>query len=315
MPLIRVNADADRLQPFPGEPPLGERLAAALGTLPAAAPVTVLIHGFRFSPKVPELTPHRHILALDPDTGGWKAVSWPRALGFSGASDAEGLCIAFGWESDGTIWGAYDEAARAGAALAGLIAGIRAHRPGRAVDLVAHSLGARVALAAMTGLAAGAVGHAVLMAPAEFAPGARAALDSPAGRRARILNVTSRENDPYDLMLEALVGPVRGGGAALGRGLEDGPVSWLDLQIDHPETMTALARMGHRIAPPTRRVCHWSPYVRPGMMGLYRALIRGELPFEMLRAGLPQAQTPRWSRLLAPPRLTLPLPFAGNAPS
>lgn len=315
MPLIRVNAMGERPQPLDGDAPLAAQIDAALAGMAAGAPLAILVHGYRFNPDRPARSPHRHILALDPETGGRKAVSWPRALGFGADPQAAGLCIAFGWDAAGSIWTAYDQAARAGAALACLVAGIRARAPGRAVDVIGHSLGARVTLAAMAGLEAGALGHAVLMAPAEFAPRARAALDSPAGRRAHVLNVTSRENDPYDLLLETLVGPARGGGRTLGHGLEDAPPGWLDLRIDHPGTLAALAAMGHPVPPPTRRVCHWSPYLRPGLLGLYGALIRGELPFEMLRAGLPRAQTARWSRLLAPPRRPLPLPSAGNAPS
>ncbi|WP_254813701.1 alpha/beta hydrolase [Rhodovulum sp. ES.010] len=298
-----------------GSAPLDAQLDAGLASLPSRAPIAVLLHGFRFSPRRDRKSPHRHILSLSPEAESWKAVSWPRALGFTGQSPAEGLCVAFGWEAGGSIWRAYDEAAQASAALARLVEEIRARAPNRTVDLVGHSLGARVALAAIADLPAGAVGHAVLMAPAEFAPRAHAVLDTPAGRRARILNVTSRENDPYDLALEMLVGPVRGGGRALGHGLEDAPTGWVDLQIDHAETLAALAQMGHAIAPPDRRICHWSPYIRPGMLELYRALIRGDLPFELLRAGLPQARSARWSRLLALPKRPLPLPFAGNAPS
>lgn len=313
MPLVKVNAVSDQPRPACGAGPLDAQLDAALRGLPDSAPVAVLIHGFRFSPNRPEKSPHRHILSLRPERDSRKAVSWPQALGFTGEGSAEGLCVAFGWEAASTIWQAYDEAERAGAALARLVMAIRDRAPGRRVDLLGHSLGARVALTALTELPMAAVGHAILMAPADFASCAEHALAGPAGRHARILNVTSRENDPYDWMMETIVAPGRG--RSLGHGLEGAPPNWVDLQIDHPETLAALAAMGHEIAPPARRICHWSAYVRPGMLGLYRALIRGELPFEMLRAGLPQARSARWSRLLAPPRVPLPLPFAGNAPS
>ncbi|MGC9418355.1 MAG: hypothetical protein ACP5EN_05210 [Rhodovulum sp.] len=315
MPLVRVNANADRPAALDGAPPLAAQLDAVLAGLPADAPIAILIHGFRFSPRQSGKTPHNHILALDPEASRRRAVSWPRALGFTGQDRAEGLCVAFGWEADGTIWQAYEEAARAGVALARLVAEITARAPGRGVDILAHSLGARVALTAAGAMAAGALNHAVLMAPAEFTPRARAALDSAAGRRARVLNVASGENDPFDLLLETLLVPARVGGRALGHGLEDAPRGWLDLRIDDPQTLEALAKMGHAIAPPVRRVCHWSPYLRPGMLALYRALIRGTLSFEMLRAGLPRARPARWSRLLAPPRRPLLLSFARNAPS
>jgi len=314
MPLVRVNVIAERPHAAPGDAPLDMQLDAALAGLPRTAPIAILIHGFRFSLADPAKSPHRHILALDPETDCWKAVSWPRALGFTGERADEGLCIAFGWETAGSIWRAYDEAERAAAALAHLVDAIRDRAPDRRVDLLGHSLGARVALAALPDLDTAAVDHAVLMAPAEFAPKAEAALASPAGRAAKFLNVTSGENDLYDWLLESFIAPVRGGGQALGHGLAAGS-NWIDLQIDHPDTLDSLAALGHPVAPPARRICHWSAYIRPGMLDLYRALIRDDLPFQLLRAGLPEARSPRWSRLLALPRMPLPLPFAGNAPS
>jgi len=314
MPLIQVNAAGERPEPQGGAARLGPLLDRALEGLAPRAPVAVLIHGLKFSLSDPAQSPHRHILALEPEDRCWKAVSWPRALGFTGQCRAEGLCIAFGWEAGRNVWRAYDEAPRAGLALARLIEALRARAPGRRVDLLAHSLGARVALSAMGALDEAAVGHAVLMAPAEFASAARPALCSAAGRQARVLNVTSGENDLYDWLLERFVAR-RGGGPTLGRGLGRTEANWTDLRIDDADTLAALARLGHPVAPPERRICHWSPYARPGMLGLYAALIRGELPYDLLRARLPEAQAARWSRLLGLPRVELPLPFAGNAPS
>ncbi|ARC87835.1 alpha/beta hydrolase [Rhodovulum sp. MB263] len=314
MPLIQVNATGERPEPQGGTARLGPLLDRALAGLAPRAPVAVLIHGLKFSLSDPAQSPHRHILALAPEDRCWKAVSWPRALGFTGQGRAEGLCIAFGWEAGHNVWRAYEEAPRAGLALARLIEAVRERAPGRRVDLLAHSLGARVALSAMSGLAEGAIGHAVLMAPAEFAPAARSALGSAAGRQARVLNVTSGENDLYDWLLERFVAR-RGDGPTLGRGLGRTEPNWTDLRIDDAATLAALARLGHPVAPPERRVCHWSPYARPGMLELYAALIRGALPYDLLRARLPEARAARWSRLLALPRVALPLPFAGNAPS
>lgn len=315
MPLLQVNATGETLAPASAEAPLGHALDAALAGVPGHSPVVVLLHGYKFSPSNPDHSPHDHILSLAPERDCWKAVSWPRALGFSGAPAGEGLCIAFGWEARGTIWQAYAEAQRAGRALAALVGEIRTRRPGRPVHILAHSLGARVALSAMPHLEEGALGRIVLMTPAEFASRAEAALDTPAARAAQILNVTSRENDLYDFLLETLVAPQRPRDRALGHGLGDARPGWVDIQIDHTETLVALRRLGFDVAPPARRVCHWSPYIRPGMFDLYAALIRGALPFEMLRAALPEGRSRRWSRLLAPPRPARPLPFFGNAPS
>ena len=297
-----------------GDGPLAPMLAGRLAALPPGAPVVVMIHGYSFAPDVPRHDPHRHILSLTPDPGCWKAVSWPRHLGF-GRTPAQGLAIAFGWRARGTLWRAGLEALRAGRALARLIAEIRRLRPDAPVDLVAHSLGARVALAALPRLAPGDVGRVILMAAAEFRRRARTAMDSPAGRAAEVLNVTSRENDPFDLCVELVLGA--GSGRTLGHGLGRARPNWLDLQIDDPASLAALRRLGFRVAPPAVAVCHWSSYLRPGLFPLYRALVhdRARWPLPMLAAALPGAQAPRWSRLLASPRVSLPLPLRRNPSS
>lgn len=309
MPLVQINAGADGLLTDPDA-----ALSDALAAVPQGAPVVVMIHGFKFTPADPARSPHNHILSLTPAAGCRKALSWPRALGFGDSPDA-GLCIAFGWEAAGTIWQAYAQAHRTGAMLAELIAAIRRLRPGQRVDVLAHSLGARVALAALPHLPAGAMGRIILMTPAETRSRARAALNSPAGRAASFITVTSRENDLYDFMLEWLVAPHRPGDRSLSHASFDDHDNWLNLQIDSRATLQALRDLGFAIAAPERRICHWSPYLRPGMFGLYTALLRADFPLEHLRLRLHSAPSRRWSRLVALPRPSLPLPFVGKASS
>ena len=74
------------------------------------------------------------------------------------------------------------------------------------------------------------------------------------------------------------------------------------LQLDHADSLKALKTAGFPIAPPKNRVCHWSPYLRPGVFRLYRAFLSGKITVNDLRAILPSDMTPRWSRLL--PALT-----------
>ena len=91
--------------------------------------------------------------------------------------------------------------------------------------------------------------------------------------------------------------------------------NWLDLQIDQPETLKALASLGHHIAPPHLRVCHWSAYLRPGLFGLYRTLLCGPqtLTMAQLRMLLPRQTEPRWSRLLTLPQWRGTGAMAGKA--
>jgi hypothetical protein len=151
------------------------------------------------------------------------------------------------------------------------------------VQVVGHSLGARVALSAFPHLPAGAIGRALLLAAAETRAGAEAALATPAGRGAEIVNVCSRENTVFDLLFRAAIHPHRPLARALGAGLGRVDARWLDLRIDDAATRAHLAGRGFRIPPPGPRVCHWSAYLRPGLFPLYRALLREGLPLAALR--------------------------------
>ncbi len=278
MPILRFNADGDR--PVPDR---GGSLAAALSALPEEAPVVILTHGYTFSPQHSDRCPHRHILSLAPSKVR-RAISWPRHLGFGSEDPAAGLCIAFGWEARGTIWKAHREAQRAGRALATLIREIRCNRR-VSVGLVTHSLGGRVALEALRWLDSGSIGRAILISAAARQGEARTALETPAGRSAEIVNVTSRENAIFDVAYAALVGPFSCRDRMLGAGLGKTAPNWCDLKIDCPATRGHLAELGFRIPPPTRRICHWSGYLRPGLFPLYRAILRKpvDLPLVTLR--------------------------------
>ncbi len=305
MPLLKINAGPEGPE-LDGGGDLDAALAEALADLPEDAPVLVLIHGYRFSPFSDTRSPHSHILSLTPRNGCWKALSWPRHLGFHRPAAQAGLCIAFGWEARGSLWRAWDAADAAGAVLADLIGRMR----GRRIEVVAHSLGARVALAAFPALEAGSVGRMVLMAAAEFQSTALERMQSPAGCTAEVINITSRENDLFDLMLEWTIRAPVAGDRALGAGLPESGANWLDIQIDCATTRSRLTYFGYRVPAPKRRVCHWSAYLRPGLFALYRDLIRSPeaLPLAVLRHHLPPVTAPRWSRLLEWPSLSLPIP-------
>ena len=314
MPLVSVNARDGQVTGVDWTVPLGLQLHAALSDSAPDVPVVVMIHGFRFSPDLPFSDPHSHILSLEPRPDCRKAVSWPRHLGF-GRSPDEGLAVGFGWRARGTIWQANAEARHAGIALAGLIRQILEIDPGRQINVLAHSLGARVVLAALHGLPPHSIGRLVLMAGAELTCHAASAMASPAGQTAEVFNMTTRENDLFDFLTERLLQAPRPGNRALGHGLPNPRANWLDLQIDQAETLAVLASLGHRIAPPHLRICHWSAYLRPGLFGLYRALLTDpwSLALDQLRTQLPRQTEPRWSRLLAIPGWRLPLPAGASA--
>jgi hypothetical protein len=273
MTLVPINAENDALTGLP-------RLSAVLATLPPHARITVMIHGYKYAPGQPGRCPHDHIFSVNPRTTNARVISWPRRLGLG----ADHLGIAFGWDGSGSLWRAWQMSAHAGAQLARLIDLIAAS--GHRVDMVAHSFGARVALAGMAQAGAGSVGKAILIAPAEFQGRTLAALAAPAGHQAQVLNVISRENAVYDRGLEWLVAPHRWGERALGLGLDRDHPRWTDLRIDRACTRQALAAAGYPIAAPTRRICHWSGYLRQGLFPLYRAVLQDRLPLAILNRAL-----------------------------
>ena len=115
----------------------------------------------------------------------------------------------------------------AGRALADLAALVAELDPGRGTDVIAHSLGARVALSALSHAAPGDFRRLILLAAAETRRPARMALTSPAGRTAEVINVTTRENDLFDFLAEWLL--AFGFDTALGQGIGAAKANWLAL--------------------------------------------------------------------------------------
>lgn len=274
MALVRINlTETGLVEHATGHTPADALMRHVTGD----GPIVVMIHGYKFAPGSADYCPHDHILSLEADHACWKAKSWPRELGLD--DGGPGLGIAFGWPARGSIWRAYDRAEAAGRAVATLIGTLRQLAPDRPVHILAHSLGARVALAALPHLPARAVTRAVLLAGAEFCGPAEAALDTPAGRSVEVISVTSRENRPYDRLLERALGsPSRG--MAIGRAAPERR-NWVTLPIDRPEVLTALDGMGYAIQPPQHWVCHWSSYLRPGVFSLYTALVAHPRPMPL----------------------------------
>lgn len=277
-------------------------LARALDASPG--PVIISIHGYRYAPGHARHCPHASLLSLHPRQNGLRTISWPRHLGFGRNDPEEGLSVGFGWQARNGFRQGYRDAEVAGRALARLVDDIATLDPARPIQFFAHSLGARVALRALRHARWGRVGRVILMAGAAYASETENLPDT-----TEILNVTTRENDVFDLLFETAIRAPMQGDRALGHGLD--AANMLNLQLDQPATLEALESLGFRIAPPARRVCHWSPYLRGGVFPLYRALLRSPetLPLATLRACLPQSADPHWSRLFQPFPIRLPLPF------
>jgi len=295
MALAQINIRGDAVEGL-------EHLHRQVSALRKGASVTFMTHGYRFCPDHPERSPHRHILSME-NTACWKAVSWPRHLHLN--RPEAGLGVAVGWSALASLPRTAARAFEVGSALASLINKLHDTRPDLRMHLLAHSLGARVALSAMSKAHAGAVQRVILMSGAEYQSVARAAMASPAGRQTAVLNVSSRENALFDGLFRLCAPAPIWFDPTLSAGL--GEVSnWTNLRADCPDHRAALRRLGIRTTAPTTSVCHWSTYLRPGLFKLYRKVLDpAQRDFLLrLRAELPASGRPA---AIAP----LPAPAAG----
>lgn len=282
MPLLRVNATASGVALHACMRPLGATIARAARQ--ARGPGIVMVHGYKYMPGHATHCPHRRIFARGVPQG------WPDVLVPQGG---DGFGVAFGWNARGSLGTVYGAAQAQGHALAALVRILRRARPDEPVQIIAHSLGATLAMAALPHLQRGDIGRILLLAGAVPQDAARGALRTEAGRGAELVNLVSRENDVFDFAFEQFLrcGPALGQGLAVRNALT--------VQIDCPATLAVLARLGHPIGPPSGLVCHRSVYARDGIMAFNRALLMGadDPGLGRLARLLPDTPAPRWSRL------------------
>lgn len=280
MALIGVNAVGQRPELRDRQADLGQAVLRTEG------PIVIMIHGLKHAPGSATDDPHRGLFALTPDRESPRIVSWPRKLGIT--QQGEALAIGFGWAAGRNLWQAYDEARYAGVAMAALVRRLKTHAPGRPIQVIAHSLGARVLFLALPHLRSGDLSRVLLLSAAELGPVAQRQIACPAGREAEFINVTSRSNRLFDLLFARAIAPFDPTAKALGTGLPDAQTNWLDLPIDNARTRQVLRQLGLPIRPPRHRICHWSSYLTPGLFPFYRRLLRDpeNWPFARLYAGL-----------------------------
>lgn len=297
MPLLRINATDTGLQLHCGSTGVTQAVHAAGA---ATGPAIIMVHGYKYAPHLTNHCPHAKIFNNH-------GTGWPGALGFTDQGVDEGLGIAFGWYARGPLWQVHRRAAKSGRALAGLVETLRRAAPERPVHIIAHSMGSEIALSALAYLPPHAIGRMVLLTGASFVSHAREMLRSPAGRTTEVFNITSRENDLFDMFFEHMVPAPALRDGAIGRGIDLPNAT--TLQLDCHGTLSVFEDLGLAIAAPQRRVCHWSSYRRPGVMALYARLLRdpASLPQAHLATLLPQITAPRWSRLLRPRPFATPV--------
>ncbi|HUF56925.1 MAG TPA: hypothetical protein VMM55_10250 [Thermohalobaculum sp.] len=350
MAVIRINAArTGELMLAGGDPDWRRPIDAALAALPSGAPVTVVVHGYRYAPRADGRLggphcPHGLLYRADdigpnPRAKRPPLSAWPHALGFREDGAATGLCIAFGWDARrgrgaalidvgrNDFAAVYADAAIAGRALARIFGLIGRRRPLRLTSAMAHSLGARVVLRAMAERPDAAPGRVLLLGAAEYAGEARRLLaDQDRGGRRRadlpeVLSVSSRANDFYDWLFELFAPkPRQRGDRPLGaRGLGIPHLRWMDIELDHPDLARWLSAQGLHLTRLPERVTHWSFYSDPGAMLFWSRVLRGQPGWDLagLRARrIPETRSARWSRMpQLLPRLRLRGGGVGGGPA
>jgi len=286
MAYLGITASDDGLRAVGDGPDLVSRLADALRDVPSDAPIVIMIHGYRFHPDVAEFDPHRLLFSHRPDRTGWKIRSWPGGLGFDEHDGRSGLAIGFAWPARQRhlpsllrqrrtgFASVYDRAAFFGHHVADLMGTIRTLAPERRIDIIAHSLGARVALCSLRHLER-APARMILLGAAEFEQRVREHVRArPGSDPPQIYNITSRANDFYDLMFEAFAPRRRWSDRAVGLGPISDLPRWLDIRIDRHDVAAWINARGVRLKPSEVRFCHWSFYTRAGAFDLYQAILR-----------------------------------------
>ena len=290
MPVVRINSVESSPQLHGTSRPVWPTLRR-LGRVPG--PVIVMIHGYKYEPGHARHCPHRHILSLHPAP---LPDAWPRPLGFGAnlpAADPhdEGLGIAFGWNARGALWSAQARARDAGRVLARVIGELHRLAPARPVHIVAHSMGTEVALEALHHLPAGAVHRILSLTGACYRSRTAMALATPAGQSAEFINVTSRENDPFDFLFERLITPPQPGDRSIGQGL-DGPGT-VTLQLDCPERSITSAGSACRWPRPGAASAIGPPTPAPAFCRCTAPCCAGPMPFRWTRCAVACPPRPR----------------------
>ncbi|MEM6744845.1 MAG: hypothetical protein AAF676_14085, partial [Pseudomonadota bacterium] len=173
-----------------------EALRRAIEAAPQGGRATFLIHGFKYRPGDPRRDPHRLLFGAGHDDAP-RCADWPADLG--------GLSVGFGWNAwephldslarsrrngFSEVCGRVDAAAQA---LAALLEEAARRRPDLRLGVLAHSLGAQVALRAAQASGTARPGRMILLGAAEDAHRALAALPaSPQAGGTQVFHIAAR---------------------------------------------------------------------------------------------------------------------------
>ena len=249
----------------------------ARGTVPV-----VLVHGFGYDPwATSDDNPHylyQSGLGKISTFGRWRRDLTPErvAIGFGWYS------VPFGWRG---LWGsirhgrwnryryAWDLAWEAGGVLAVMLRCLDGP-----VDVLCHSLGSRVVLAALAQERELPVRNILFMNGAEFAKPAR--IEAMANSHIRFVNLVVKEDDVLS-KLDTHFAPVSGQGMPIGLDGLGGaaPENWIDIALDDPRVQAWGESHGWHLQGdnPEQYADHWWTYKNKGNQGLILAALNGEI--------------------------------------
>lgn len=315
MAILGVTSQDGRLfcRTDPGADPRFH-LAKALSRVPERAPIVIMLHGYRYNPRFGVRDPHRLLYSDEPTARSRKVVSWPRSLGFSKIGPEDGLAIGFGWEGwrpsrfqtslfPARFSPAYHQAGHTAEHLTVLLEWLSELAPYRKIDIFAHSLGARVALQAVSRHMLPNIGRVILLGAAEFGSVAHDALKNTSRfSTTEFINIVCRENWLYDLLFETLAPETKDMGTSIGRGISTSYPHWLDLSLDAPDALNILSGRGVGLELKSSWADHWGFYTRAGIFLLYRQLLRNRELWALkdLHKELLSAEAPRVHPALRP---------------
>jgi hypothetical protein len=266
MALLGVNAATGRR----GTCPRATRRSARRWRLPPGAPVTIMIHGYRFCPFSPPMTRTAISCRSPPASDCWKAVSWPRHLHLDRPGRARHRL----------------RLARDGRPAPRRRARLRCRAQPGADDRGDPPRAARCARPhrrpfarrprGADGAGDGAAGrhqpHDPDVGGGVSRRGGARAVPAGGGAVPRAQRDQRRKRGLRPHVPPGRAAPKRALDRPLSAGLGHMPAAPISPSTTTPRR-AALGALGHRLRPPSTRICHWSGYMRPGLFAVYRRML------------------------------------------
>lgn len=262
-------------------------LSDRLATLPRAAPILIMVNGYGFAPGSARRDPHETIYAERDTAGEWQAKSWFNGFAQTSIARAGGLLIGFGWNARSAhalagpaIAQTYARAGPEARQLAKLINMIHNADPTRRVDIIAHSLGARVCLGSLANLKAANVGRIIMLGAAEYGAIALNAISSRAARHTQIYNIVARQNAVHDWVFDANAPRPGALDHSIGINFPFASSNWVDVIIDDARTQQKLCNTGIVVKTQGKVICPHSFHLDPSVFEFYDAILSRKKGFD-----------------------------------